>query len=226
MRKSPFDAHKILNSVVLSILLIGLFNTARPAPVLAHPSFGMPILKWQLRGCYSSWCETGWYSSPATADLDNDGQVEVIASAYSIFVLDGTTGDLEWKMSSGHDRSEPSQPNIGRTWPGIAVADVDNDGSVEIVTAHGGGWVSVYTAQGYFEPGWPVQATGGELRGLSVSDLDGDGSMEIIVTGAVPSVVNTWVYEANGTLRSGWPQLSNATGYAWGVYNATPQPAM
>ena len=188
--------------------------------VQASAAFGAPIIKWQLGGCYNSWCETGWYSSPATADLDGDGQVEVIASAYSIFVLNGSTGALEWKMSSGPDRSEPNAPNVGRTWPGIVVADVDNDGGEEIVTAHSGGWVSVYNAAGYFEAGWPKYSTGNELRGLSVSDLDGDKLLEIIVTGAVGSATNTWVYEPNGTLHLGWPQLSNDSGYAWGVYNA------
>ena len=173
--------------------------------VQAAATFGTPVLKWQLGGCYNSWCETGWYSSPAAADLDGDGQVEVIASAYSIFVLDGSSGNLEWKMSSGHDRSEPNADNVGRTWPGIVVADLDHDGANEIVTAHSGGWVSVYNAQGYFEPGWPQHPTGNELRGLLVSDLDGDSLLEVIVTGALGSEVNTWVFEANGSLRPGWP---------------------
>jgi hypothetical protein len=119
--------------------------------------------------------------------------VEVIASAYSIFVLDGSTGTLEWKISSGHDRYEPDADNVGRTWPGIVIADIDHDGAVEIVTAHSGGWVSVYNAQGYFEPGWPQQPTGNELRGLLVSDLDGDELMEVIVTGALGSRTNTWI---------------------------------
>jgi uncharacterized repeat protein (TIGR01451 family) len=183
-------------------------------------SFGEPVLKWQLGGCYNSWCETGWYSSPAITDLDGDGQVEVIASAYSIFVLDGSNGTQEWRMSSGHDRSEPGAPNVGRTWPGIVIADVDHDGAMEIVTAHSGGWVSVYNAQGYFEPGWPQHPTTNELRGLLVSDLDGDNLLEVIVTGAVYDRLNTWVYESNGVLRSGWPQLSNDSGYAYGVFNA------
>jgi hypothetical protein len=37
-----------------------------------------PTLKWQRGGCYSSWCETGWYSSLAVVDLDNDGVQDVI----------------------------------------------------------------------------------------------------------------------------------------------------
>ncbi len=202
------------------ILPLTLASSGGSQVVQAAASIGTPELKWQLGGCYNSWCETGWYSSPAVADLDGDGQVEVIASAYSIVVLDGSSGNLEWKMSSGHDRSEPNADNVGRTWPGIVVADLDNDGANEIVTAHSGGWVSVYNAQGYFESGWPQHPTGNELRGLLVSDLDGDGLLEVIVTGAIGSAVNTWVFEANGALRPGWPQLNNESGYAWGVYNA------
>ena len=180
-----------------------------------------PTLKWQKGGCYSSWCETGWYSSAAVADLDGDGRAEVIGSAYSIFVLDGATGGLEWQIASGHDRSEPGADSVGRTWPGIVVADVDADHDLEIVTAHSGGYVSVYDRNGYFAPGWPQQPTGGlELRGLAVYDLDGDGTLEIIVTGAVYDQVNTWVYEHDGSLRPGWPQLANDSGYAYGIFNA------
>jgi hypothetical protein len=109
--------------------------------------------------------------------------------------------------------------NVGRTWPGIVIADIDNDGAVEIVTAHSGGWVSVYNSQGYFEPGWPQHPTSSELRGLLVSDLDGNNKLEVIVTGAVGSRTNTWIFEFDGTLRPGWPQLSNDSGYAYGVFN-------
>ncbi|MBF0225548.1 MAG: VCBS repeat-containing protein [Desulfobacterales bacterium] len=178
-----------------------------------------PILKWQKSGCYSSWCETGWYSSPAAVDIDNDGTIEVIASAYSIVVLDGNTGSLKWRAKSGHNVTETSSDNVGRTWPGVCVADVDGDRNLEIITAHGGGCVSVYDSNGHFKTGWPKNPVSNELRGLSVYDLDNNGTMEIIVTAARGNKTNTWVYESNGTLRSGWPQLDNDTGYAWGAYN-------
>ncbi len=194
----------------------GLWTGLRAAP---RQPVQAPVLKWQHGGCYASWCETGWYSSPAVADLDGDGTMEVVASPYTIFVLDGLTGAVEWSMPSGHDRSEPGADNVGRTWPGIVVADVDVDGLVEMVTAHGGGYVSLYDHRGYFQPGWPQRPTDRELRGLSVYDLDGDGTMEVIVTGAVGSRTNTWVFEHDGILRPGWPQLSNDSGYAWGVFN-------
>jgi hypothetical protein len=178
-----------------------------------------PVLKWQNKGCYSSWCETGWYSSPAVADLDGDGTAEILSSAYSIVALDGPSGALEWRIYSGHDRSYTGSNNVGRTWPGIVVADVDQDSDLEFVTAHSGGLVSVYNHQGYFEPGWPKTPASNELRGLSAYDLDNNGDLEIIVTGAVYEETNTWVYEHNGALRAGWPQLTNDSGYAHGVFN-------
>jgi hypothetical protein len=146
--------------------------------------------------------------------------MEVIGSGYAIHVLDGLTGALEWRMKSGHDRSEGSSAsNVGRTWPGIVVADVDGDRQLEIVTAHSGGYISVYDHQGYFQPGWPQRPTTNELRGLGVYDLDNNGSLEIIITAASYSRTNTWVYSPEGRLRPGWPQLSNDSGYAYGVFN-------
>ncbi|HDM79088.1 MAG TPA: VCBS repeat-containing protein, partial [Deltaproteobacteria bacterium] len=115
------------------ILTVTLIPSVVPAEIQA------PVLKWQYGGCYNSWCETGWYSSPAVADLDNDGVPEVIASAYSIVILDGSSGALKWRVKSGHDITETGVSNVGRTWPGIVVTDIDSDGKPEIVTAHSGG---------------------------------------------------------------------------------------
>lgn len=199
-----------------SIALLGVLTLSGAA---GSAQVAAPVLKWQHGGCYASWCETGWYSSPAVADLDGDGDAEVIASAYSIVALDGATGALLWRVASGHDRSDPSASNVGRTWPGIAIADVDGDGAPEIATAHGAGWVSVYDGDGYFEPGWPRRPVTNELRALALGDLDRDGTLEVVVGAARGDATNAWVLEHDGATRPGWPQVVGGGGYSWGVYN-------
>ncbi|MEA2115087.1 MAG: VCBS repeat-containing protein, partial [Thermodesulfobacteriota bacterium] len=195
-------------------VFVWFFCSTLQAGAVVNP----PVLKWKEGGCYSSWCETGWYSSPAVADLDGNGTMEIVASAYSVVVLQGATGDVLWRVDSGKDRSSP--PGFShRTWSGIWIKDVDGDITPEIITAHSGGYVSVYDNQGYFKSGWPKRPTTNELRGLVVSDIDRDGTAEIIVTGATYNKTNTWVYEHDGILRPGWPQLANDSGYAHGVFN-------
>ncbi|MCK9293768.1 MAG: VCBS repeat-containing protein [Desulfobulbaceae bacterium] len=188
--------------VCFSLLLL-----ATPGNLLAQVE--APVLKWQHGGCYSSWCETGWYSSPAVADLDNDGDMEVVAATYSVFILNGEDGELIKSID----------PPGGRVWPDVVLADLDADGDLEIVTAHGSGYLNVFDHTGNIL--WSKNPVTNELRGLSVSDLDNDSTLEIIVTGAVTSKTNTWVYEHDGTLRTGWPQLSNDLGYAYGTFNDT-----
>jgi len=184
-------------------------------PLVIRSGFVAPVLKWAYGGCYSSWCETGWYSSPAVADVNGDGKNEVIASAYSLWALNGDTGSLIWRAGS----------TAHRTWPGVVVADIDKDGQPEIVIAQSGAIVSVYRLNGALKWQKTIDSGLGEFRGLLVADLDGNNStLEVVVTRAYGSAKNTWVLDSNGNLRSGWPQLpadnGNANGYGWGVYNA------
>ena len=186
--------------VLLPILLLV------PAAQAANPqAIQAPVLMWAYGGC-TSWCETGWYSSPAVADLDGDGTQEVIGAAYTMFILNGADGSLQRSVD----------PPGSRVWPGVVVADVDGDHDLEIVTASGGGYVAVFDHLG--DPVWSQWPSSSELRGLSVSDLDADGTLELVVT-AAGGKTNTWVYEHDGVLRSGWPQLVGSSGYAAGIYN-------
>jgi uncharacterized repeat protein (TIGR01451 family) len=196
-----------------SLVLAGLvLVTGAPGfSVRAAPAqqIGTPTLEWAYGGCYASWCETGWYSSPAVADLDNDGAMEVLGAAYTLWALNGEDGTTQWSVSP---------PVAGaRTWPGVVVADIDADGDIEVITAHGSGYVRVVDHTG--SEVWTRQDFSNELRGLSVYDLDNDGTLEIIVTAAIGSKSNTRVYEHDGTTRAGWPQLDNDSGYAAGVFN-------
>jgi uncharacterized repeat protein (TIGR01451 family) len=209
--------------LVLIALFLALSETSQPSSTHAAPSLRRsseqaqavqaPVLKWQHGGCYSSWCETGWYSSPAVADLDNDGTMEVIGATYTLFVLNGEDGTVQW--------SEGPPVDGARAWPGVVAADIDADGDLEIVTAHGYGYVRVLDHAG--NTVWQKQPTpDNELRSLAAYDLEGDGDLEILV--ASTRSENQWyVYEHDGTVRAGnWPQHypnSNTNGYSAGCYN-------
>jgi hypothetical protein len=213
--------------ICLSLLfLFALATASRFAPARggATNSVYLPLInpvrwevsfKWGYGGCYSSWCETGWYSSPAVADINGDGKNEIIASAYSLWALNGDSGALIWRAGNTNNR----------TWPDVAVADIDKDSQKEIIIAQSGPYVSAYRLNGSLK--WQKQpsGSGGEYRGLLVADLDGNNStLEVVVTRASGSAKNSWVLDSSGNTRSGWPQLpldnGNSNGYGWGVYNA------
>lgn len=75
-----------IHIILLVALLLGggvpQQTSTRAAPPQAIQA---PVLKWQHGGRYSSRCETGWYSSPAVADLDGDGTRGVIGSVFGGF---------------------------------------------------------------------------------------------------------------------------------------------
>ncbi|NJD06112.1 MAG: hypothetical protein FIA97_06395, partial [Methylococcaceae bacterium] len=200
--KQVTDLRRFAMLPIVSVALLG-------SPPASAGEIKPPELKWARGGCYSSWCETGWYASPALVDVNHDGIKDVVSAAYTLTALNGKTGQLLWRSD------QPSR----RTWPGVVVADIDRDGKKEIAIAQADGYLSVFTLAGKLK--WQAQPTTHELRGLLAADLDGNGSsLELVVTGALGDQANTWVYSSRGLLRTGWPQLSGDRGYAWGVYNA------
>lgn len=178
-------------------------------PLVLNTAVRAPILKWQQGGCYTSWCETGWYASPSVANIDLDPQAEVIAGSYDLVALDGLSGALQWRVENG-----------SRVWPGIALADLTGNGSLEIIAGRSGDQLTVYNTSGDIL--WTRNPFGsGEIRSLAVADLENDGSFEIIVgraSGGSTKQIN--VYEPDGSVRSGWPaRRDGEPGYGWGMYN-------
>lgn len=168
-----------------------------------------PVLKWQHGGCYASWCETGWYSSPAVVNLDGDPQLEVLAGTYDLAALDGDTGALEWRTE-----------NSNRIWPGIGVENLDNDGDLEIIVGRSGDLLTVYNHAGGVV--WQRNPFGaGEIRTLALADLESDGLVEILVGRASGGATKQLtVFEPDGSVRAGWPARRDGDpGYGWGMYN-------
>ena len=100
------------------------------------------------------WCQTGWYSSPATTRRRR--QLDVVSGSYDIVALKGTDGTLLWRGASAD-----------HIWPGIAIGDLNHDGRPAIVVGRSGPSVTVYNLDGSVRSGWPVTPfAGGEVRSL------------------------------------------------------------
>jgi hypothetical protein len=179
-------------------------------PPVAEPEFVMNL----------SIGNTGWFSSPAVVDLGGDGSNEIVAPFYDIAVwaADGTLVTRK-ERGAGHE---------GRVYAPAVVADIDGDATIEVVVAAGEGTVASYGWTGSeltLEPGWSAATTctGGscfENRSLSADDLDGDSSIEIVVSStrseSPPGYEGTnphvFVFQADGSLRPGWPRYDTRTG--------------
>ncbi|MDR1438600.1 MAG: VCBS repeat-containing protein [Clostridiales bacterium] len=175
-----------------------------PAPVKA------PELKYSQKGTFEHWAEDTYSVTPVVADIDGDGALEVVTASYTISVLDAATGALKWRVNSGKDITskfvEVGGGN-GAMFADVEVADIDADGSPEIITTHSGGCISVLDKTGRFKPGWPQYLPAGVPNALAVADLDLDKTMEIVIGVGKADPVTARVYEHDGTERKGWPQL-------------------
>jgi hypothetical protein len=176
----------------------------------AHAAVNPPVLKWQRGGCTAGGCQTGWYSSPAVADVDADGLPDVIWGAYDVVALNAADGSLKWRAANGN-----------RVWPSVAVADIDGNGTLEVIAGRGGNSVTVYNGAGGvvwsrspFEPGT-------EVRTLAVEDLEWGGQLEIVVGRAGSGATRQLnAFDAAGNVRAGWPaRRDGEPGFGWGMYN-------
>jgi uncharacterized repeat protein (TIGR01451 family) len=200
----------LILSLLLLLSAVSGSNQQVDVQAAAFQAIQSPVLKWQLGGCYSSaWCDTGSRASAAVADLNDDGSQEVIGAGDTLVSLNGQDGSLRWKIPLA----------VHSAWADVVVADIDGNGSLDIAVTTADGYLFRFDHAG--NKIWSLRPGADVLRGLSAYDLDNDGSLELIVTGATYANydINTWVYEHDGSLRAGWPQLSNSSGYAAGAWN-------
>ena len=166
---------------------------------------------------------TAWYSSPAIADLDGDGDMEIVAPYYDVFVYDHEGAVLDQEATDNFHHGRVYAPGV--------VADLDGDGLTEVVVGGSEGWVAAYEfVNGGLEikSGWPALAcnTGDacgnvEVRGMAADDLIGDGQLEIVVTTTEtePEGAQVFAFTAGGALLDlpdtpfpDWPRYNTATG--------------
>lgn len=171
------------------------------------PTVAVPVLRATLP---ASWDED-WFASPAVYDLDGDGSMEIIAGRHSVLYVWNSNGTLKWSAPVGQNATPTIQHGSSRQYASPVVGDLDNDGKGEIAICYSNK-VAVYDHNGTLQSNWPQAFPGSsnEIRSIAAADLDGNGTQEILVVKTSSGPV-TMVWNINGSIRSGWPQVSNCT---------------
>ena len=161
-------------------------------------------------------------AAPALADLDRDGQMEVVADCWNksgtdfLYVWDSAGNDMPgWPINAAYIRlSSPS------------VADLDLDGELEIVV---GGWstnpygekVYAYHHDATAVSGFPVvlsnSPSGNVNCTLTTGDIDGDGHVEIVIK----ATNNNFALNHDGSVAAGFPVFLDDESHS-GTTSPTP----
>ena len=167
----------------------------------------------------------GDVGAPILADLDGDGRTEVVVCGN--LVSPGNQGvvfnsgllvlELDGTRRPGWETAAPGSgilAHVDLLRQAPAVADLDDDGQLEIVVATHDGWIRAYKADKTLL--WAFNYTQGATLFASepaIGDIDGDNALEIVFGTYVLSQqasemdgpVGLWALEANGAVMQGFP---------------------
>lgn len=177
------------------------------------------------------------FSSPAIADLEGDGSLEVVSSSGCYYPAEGGNMNGKWvkiyNAATGAELRTLDLPNCSASSP--ALGDLDGDGALDIAinvsgdaTLNGNGACNVLAFRANGTKLWEVTANTGfgfggdpgcdSLQAPVIADIDGNGSAEVLtVSGFGVAVLDG----GNGATLSG-SAFPSALSFGQVVSHATP----
>ena len=171
--------------------------------------------------------------------MSGQGRVRSVAAALAVAAVLATVAPRPAvaSLSDAAVRWSVTVPSGRFHWSSPAIADVDGDGSNDVVVGGLDGRVHAYDSDGAPLPGWPAAAVvqgppSAVASSPAIGDLDGDGGNEVVVGVGSLEVVNEHggvvVLNGNGTRRCAFQtgdrfnQWSGGgpDGFSDGVFNA------
>jgi len=166
---------------------------------------------------------------PALGDIDGDGQLEVVIGEGDIYITNDNklyAWNADGSLVPGMPCMPPT-PNYGSSsYPMMyspVIADIDGDGTTEILITHVGAWgIVVVEPNGAVSDATSHTTQGALYSSPLVDDIDNDGQLEVITAGEHffnNSKGAIWIWDENGstTARQPWPMFHRdyrRTGYA------------
>ncbi len=148
-------------------------------------------------------------SGIAVGDVNDDGALEIVVSS----MIETSNRWVRVISSVGHILSEwqPIGPYLQVSYATPVLADLDNDGDLEIIQG-GAGVLFAWHHDGSIY--WPAKWLGGMINSsVAAGDLEGDGNLEIAV--ATPDTF--FLFNADGTNHAGrWPITRTNVSFTWG----------